>query len=377
MIAFLFLLGFFDARSQPAFGPRDAAVLMTALIYSFIINPINDDGLLYSKPKVGCEWFLYVYLWARLQLVCLSRLRPGLWQAGLILGAACLVPDFLGEELPDVLRLNVGALRQKGVRFTSLLMPGCYLLALNATRAGFPEWIKQNGGKLMRQTSEFLAAHLNHPRAEEGLQLSFCVACWALYLTSSVLCSVSPFNGEHPGYHHGWQAVYVEGENVEITEHAVSWEYMTHPSLLLYFAFWLGEFLLLILPVFAVGMAMAYMPWHFKTMGTTCFGSYLLHTLICFNPAKDWLTFPILSRITRESWDHRVNCFIVISFNTAFCLLFAHTAGAGFHWLLVSSFRKLTQMTARFASPDHLGWATKKELLLDSCRSQVNDKSSY
>ena len=35
----------------------------------------------------------------------------------------------------------------------------------------------------------------------------------------------------------------------------------------------IGELLQNLLPCVAVGVAMALMPWHFKTMGSTCFGA--------------------------------------------------------------------------------------------------------
>ena len=116
-----------------------------------------------------------------------------------------------------------------------------------------------------------------------------------------------------PSYRHGFQTLYVEGgfESTSHVSHSVSWEYMTHPSLLRYVLLWIGEVLLFALPTLvarlgvyqihrkflqkenlrhlffsttswsfepdkevflktssqAIAAAFAYVPYHFKTLG--------------------------------------------------------------------------------------------------------------
>jgi len=71
-----------------------------------------------------------------------------------------------------------------------------------------------------------------------------------------------------------------------------------------------------------------------RTMGTTCLGTYVIHTQLAGHEWIGILTLP-LPYITHQSLHPWLNCFIVLLYNVAVCVVFAHTIGAGFHRLLV------------------------------------------
>ena len=326
MIAFTLLLGFADARREPTLGARDAVALAAALVSTLIVNPY-----VYGTVFLLTEWFLYVYVWARLLLVVLSKIHVGLWQAVLVLCAACLLPDdLIWLQIPLTWRgwlvEKVTMFRWKTLHFDLFFMPGCYLLAWHATAAGFLAWFRKTGARLMNGGRDVLARYMDADIAERSLQISICLASWAFFFGLSYV-------PREYGYPH-YKAIYIEGR--EKGSHVVTWQYMTHPSLASYVMLWLGEFLLLTLPALAVGLGMAFVPWHLKTMGSTCFGSYISHCTLCF---QGWFRFyfdnRLLSRITDKASDPRLNAAIVLFWNVLFCVVYAHTIGAGFHHLMV------------------------------------------
>ena len=326
MIAFTLLLGFADARREPTLGARDAVALAAALVSTLIVNPYVCGSVFLLT-----EWFLYVYVWSRLLLVVLSKIHVGLWQAVLVLCAACLLPDdLIWLQIPLTWRgwlvEKVTMLRWKTLHFDLFFMPGCYLLAWHATAAGFLAWFRKTGARLMNGARDVLAQYMDAAVAEKSLQISICLASWAFFLALSFV------PGEY-GYLN-YKTIYIEGR--EKGSHVVTWQYMTHPSLTSYVMLWLGEFLLLTLPALAVGLGMAFVPWHFKTMGSTCFGSYISHCTLCF---QGWFRFyfdkRLLSRITDKAFDPRLNAAIVLLWNVLFCVAYAHTIGAGFHHVMV------------------------------------------
>lgn len=326
MLAFIFLLGLIDARSEATFGPRDAAALMTTLIVTFLLNPTQDflsDGI-HTYPRMGSEWFLYVYLWSRLVLILLSCISPGWWQPCLVLFAACLVPDdvdWLQIPLPyrDLVANHTSVIWIKGFRWAFLFAPGMYLLSWHAIHAGFLETSKCLGRRIMSKASDHLSVYTNPEVAEQSLKVSFCLGCFAFYWAAALLSSIKTSDSNiyltgMPSYRHGFQTLYVEGgfESTSHVSHSVSWEYMTHPSLLRYVLLWICEVLLFALPTLvarlgvyqihrkflqnkenlrhlffsttswsfepdnevflkissqAIAAAFAYVPYHFKTLG--------------------------------------------------------------------------------------------------------------
>ena len=360
MIAFTLLLGFSDASYSPSLGARDAVVLITAALMTLVLNPLADylsEGD--PSPCIKADWFLYTYLWARLVLCSLCHLKPGLWQPVLLLSCACLIPDdLLWLQLPMAWRASLShfnvVFRTKGLRFVLFFMPGCYLLAWNATRLGLVAWCRRVGTWSLRRASDCLANYIDADVAQQSLERSVCFACAAFFLAISALSSTGPQLKLALGYQQGYQAVYVEGgfeySAFEKSSHSVTWQYMTHPSLAQYVALWLEEFLLLVLPTLAVAVAMAYVPWHFKRIGGTCFGTYVLHVEMWSLPFIRIFDEPVVSHI---SWvgNPWLNAAIVLLWNIAFCLAFAYTLGAGFHDLLVSLLRSSLNAIMAKCSP--------------------------
>ena len=121
MIAMVLLLGFADSRREPVLGYRDGAALITAIGMTFWASGNTD-------LRIGGEWFLYTYLWARLLLVGFCRLNSGLWQAGLMFLLACMWPDDLfWLQLPETWRDHItthsSGLDSKGLKFLTFFVP--------------------------------------------------------------------------------------------------------------------------------------------------------------------------------------------------------------------------------------------------------------
>ncbi len=105
MVAFLLLLGFVDSRNTPSLGVRECAVLVTAMFVTLIYLPILHRGFVQGSTfyvRVGYEWFLYVYLWARVLLMGLefSGIR-GRWQVALVFAMAICPDDLFWLQLPQ------------------------------------------------------------------------------------------------------------------------------------------------------------------------------------------------------------------------------------------------------------------------------------
>ena len=343
MVAFLLLLGFADSRlqrSERILGPRDAAVLIAALFMTLVFRPVHAaifrgvDAL--PPVTIGPEWFLYAYFWARLVLLGLSRhLKPGLWQVIFMFLMAMSPDDLFWLRLPQSWRAALeenNPLDTKSLKLIGAFFPACYLLAFHASRAGIVTWCKRSGQQIMQKLES--RSMVFTPWI---LEQSFSFACWSQWLALSLLCGRWPkWDLGSFTYQHGYQAVFVE-----IGSHSVSWYYMTHPSLLIYLALWIGEAILLISPAISIALAMAYLPYHFKTMGTACFGIYLIHVPMAYEPWTKYFEAPILSHITNPNWNGGTNLVIVLAWNAIFCILFAHTVGLAFHRLLVSALAKL------------------------------------
>ncbi|CAK9046828.1 unnamed protein product [Durusdinium trenchii] len=345
MVAFLLLLGFTDSRmkgSIHSLGPRDAAVFITALFMTLIFGPVHravlTDWDTFPQVRVGPEWFLYTYFWARVVLLGLCHVaRPGLWQAMFMFLMALCPDDLFWLQLPMSLRASLEdnvPLDTKSLKFTGFFLPACYLLSFYASQAGIVTWCKRSGQRLMQRVVEVTSL------LEWKLELSFSLACFSQWLVLSLLCGRWPKWNMIPfAYQDGYQAVFVE-----VGDHTVSWDYMTNPSLLLYLAIWIGEALLLLLPGMFIALGMVYLPWHFKTMGTASFGIYVIHVPIAYTPWIRHFEAPILQRITDPAWNGGINLLIVLAWNALFCIIFAHSIGAKFHQLLVSTLAKIAQL---------------------------------
>ncbi|CAJ1385498.1 unnamed protein product [Effrenium voratum] len=361
MSAFVLLLGFADARNGPQLSTRDGAALVLALSMTFVLpwilrppclllfgSSVAEEFFSPYYPRVQHEWFLYSYLFARVVLVLLSRFGEGLWQAVLVLSLACMLPDDvlwlqLSLKLRRFLRAQDHIINFKGLRWATLFVAGIYLLSYHLTRAGLLTRCRRTGGRRLKNAEAWLERRLGQAR---GLRASLCLACWVLYLALSLVSGIDPKLGlGRFGYQDGFQAVYKEGNDWTLASHSVSWHYMTHPSLMAYVLLWIGELLQNLLPCVAVGVAMALMPWHFKTMGSTCFGNYVIHVYLA--QFSHFAEQPVLSRITRPEWGLKVNFVITFSYNIIVCLLFAHTVGVAFHHLLVGVMKAFTALLQR------------------------------
>ena len=355
MIAMFLLLGFADSRREPVLGQRDGAALVTGFMLTFWASGNKD-------LRIGGEWFLYTYLWARLILVGFCRLHSGLWQAALLFLTACMLPDdFFWLQLPeawrDHIRTHSSGLDSKGLKFLTFFMPACYLLAYHATAAGFVSWVRTNGRSLMGKAEEKMAHYMGPEDPDIAnavrwrLRLSFSLSCWTFFVVLSFLTGWRPKWGLEPfAYQYGFQATYVEsGDDWFGPSHAITWQYMNNPSLPTYLALWMGETLLFILPGLAVGLAMVYLPYHFKTIGTACFGLYVCHIPIAFWPSAEWFQQMVTKRITNPMWPDCVNISILLLWGIAFTVAFAHTIGLGFHYMLIAV---LGEMAKRLQMPD-------------------------
>ena len=358
----MMLLGVSDCREPLVLGVRDLLVLSVALLMTalgpWVLSPpygplhrvfFSFNSSPYNLPclRVRHDWFLYHYLFARLCLVGLTKVSAkyrcglfGAWQAVLVLCMACLIPDdVLWLWIPLVYRrsawIRSTAIMMKGIRMSCFFLTGCYLLAFHTTKAMRAEGNERNERNEGFHVLLRYAKRLKTEAAAAGAwhEPSFAAVCgcgagaFTVFLMLSVLTSQVPL-GDCGGnvYQHGWKAIYVEGENDYTVSHAVSWHYMTHPSLLFYVVVYIGEMLLLVVPFFAVALMMACWQvsngWHFKTMGSTCFGTYVLHPYHMVAPWTAWFQRPILSRITSGSFSLSANALIVLLWNVSFCILF-------------------------------------------------------
>ncbi|CAK9034009.1 unnamed protein product [Durusdinium trenchii] len=342
MVAFVLLLGFTDARYAAGFNHRDAAVLVVAVVKTLI-------NLVPGPLHVGAEWFLYVYFWCRILLVLLSKLKPGSWQVVLLALAACMCPDdFLWLQLPLEWRGRIensaGGIDGKGLRWCALFMPACYLAAFHFTCSGAFSLCKGRGISWMNRCVDGLGHYVEPERARWALEISFSFACWILFCSMTILTGQLPLP-KPVGYQFGYQAVYVEDGGLERGKsHGVSWHYMTHPSLFSYILLWIGEAGLFVLPGITVALAMVYLPWHFQTMGSACFGIYVTHVSVAFSDPIMRAQSEIIKNITNPSWDQRLNFLILLLWTILLCLVYAHTIGVLAHRLLVWTLQHLAKL---------------------------------
>lgn len=402
MVAFMMLLGVSDSREPLVLGARDLLVLSVALLMTslgpWLLSPpygplhhvfFSFNSSAYNLPwlRVRHDWFLYHYLFARICLVGLTKVSAkcrgpcGAWQAVLVLCMACLIPDdvlwlWIPLEYRRSAWIRSTAIMMKGMRMSCFFLTGCYLLAFHTTKAmrAWDDRNERNEASKESKTSQGFHGFHGLLRYAQRLKTEAATAAWhepsfaavcscgagalTVFLVISVLTSQVPL-GDLGGYQHGWKAIYVEGENVYTVSHAVSWHYMTHPSLFFYVVLYIGEMLLLVLPFFAVALMMACLQvsnFHFKTMGSTCFGTYVLHPYHMVAPWTAWFQRPILSRITSGSFSLPANVLIVLLWNVSFCILFAQTAGAGFHKLLVAGTQRLFQVGKRCQGQANDAW---------------------
>ena len=361
MIAMFLLLGFNDSRREPVLGYRDGAALITAMGLTLWASGHSE----HKELQVGAEWFLYTYLWARLLLVGFCRLNSGLWQARLMFLFACMWPDDLfWLQLPETWREHIRnhsrGLDTKGLKFLTFFMPACYLLSFHATAAGAIAWVRTNGRSLMAKAEDRMSKYMGSedPTATDAawwrLRLSFSLSCWTFFVVLSFLSGWRPKLGLEPfSYQYGFQAAYVEtGDDRYGLSHAVTWQYMNNPSLGTYLALWIGEALLFILPGVAIGLAMLYMPWHFKTVGQACFGLYVCHIPFACGPYSAWIQQTVTRSITSPTWYDSVNLVILILWAITWALAFAHTVGVGFHYVLISVLGELAKRFQPFQPPE-------------------------
>ena len=81
----------------------------------------------------------------------------------------------------------------------------------------------------------------------------------------------------------------------------------------------IGEVVLLILPGLCVALGSIYLPWHFKRMGTACFGIYVVHVPLAYEAWTEYIQEPILQIITKPSWSPALNILIVLVPWIIFC----------------------------------------------------------
>lgn len=334
MVAFILMVGFTDSRDAIRFGPRDLVLVILALLMSgpleYVLSPGYGPLSAVFKPpdshfKIQHGWFLYSFMFARLVLNAMHLCKvPGAAQVALAFCVAMLFPDDVWRPLPNKWRTwlwhNDAGMRYKGFRWSFLFMTACYLLGFHA---GPPtvHWARRHA-----------------PAA--GWKVAALVGMsWTGFLAMSALNAPIPLPLLPMGYS-TFQAVYIE----QLSSHLITLHYMTHPSFLVYATLWCGEVLLFLLPPLFVAVAMAYCPIHFKTMGTTSLGNYVLHPTYIGAPWTKWAQKPVLSQITSSALGPVPNIIITFLWNVAFCIFFAMTAGAAFHRGLIACFSALKRM---------------------------------
>lgn len=335
MVAFILMVGLTDSRDPVGFGPRDWILSVLALLMSGPLSYVLSPGYgplldVFSPPTgmgvVGHGWFLYSFMFARLWLNVFHKvgMRPAV-QVVVMFAASLLFPDDVFDMIPDdermALWLDNAAFRYKGFRWSFLFMTACYLLGFHSG-VHVVRWACRNAPS----TGWAVAALVG--------------ASWTGFLGMSLLNSPEPLC---PGGYSKFQAVYDE----EHSSHLVTMHYMMHPSFWTYLALWLCEVLLFILPPLFVAIAMAYCPVHFKTMGTTSLGNYVLHPTYVGAPWTFWVQTPVLSRITSPTYGVVANVSIICMWNIAFSVFFAHTCSAWFHRSLVGLFGLLKKLSDR------------------------------
>jgi len=274
-------------------------------------------------------WFLYSFIFARGVLVWLhGRGVPPALQVALAFAVSLLFPDDVWDVVPDAWRTwlwqREAGIRYKGFRWTFLFMTACYLLAFHFA-APTVHWARRHA-----------------PTA--GWKVAALVgACWAGFLAMSVLDAPEALL---PWGYGTFQAVYDERRS----SHLVDLHYMTHPSFKVYVALWLCELALFLLPPLFVAVALAYSPAHFKIMGTTSLGNYVLHPTYIGAPWTKWVQAPVLSYLTSPRYASVVNIVLVFLWNVVFCAFFACTASAAFHRCLVGAFASLRSLQGRLAA---------------------------
>eukprot|EP00931_Biecheleriopsis_adriatica_P074146 TRINITY_DN48271_c0_g1_i1.p1 TRINITY_DN48271_c0_g1~~TRINITY_DN48271_c0_g1_i1.p1 ORF type:complete len:1106 (+),score=204.66 TRINITY_DN48271_c0_g1_i1:29-3319(+) len=369
MVAFMLMLGLTDSRDEPVqLGARDAVVALTALSMTFLLPWLLSPGYgpmrsVFSPPKsphIAHDWFLYSYIFGRLCLLGLSKLPDStghLWLTGLMFAASCCLPDdLLWLQLPlewrkEAWQFDV-ALQTKGLRMSLLFLSSCYLLGFYSARAGAVRWARSKGTRMLKSFSKSFdkISGIGAKTSLRACRTACFVSCSVAFLVLSLLTAAEPVLGGF-GYQGGFQAVYVEGEKELDTSHAVTWQYMTHPSLALYVTMWIGEALLFLLPPLLVAAGMAVWPLHLKTMGSSTFGNYVIHPYYIGAPWTKVLEKPVLSRITCPRFGAAVNLVIVLAWNIAFCVTFAFTVGLAFHRLMVLAFRSLATLGSSRRAP--------------------------
>ena len=196
----------------------------------------------------------------------------------------------------------------------------------------------------MNRCVDGLGHYVEPERARWALEISFSFACWILFCSMTILTGQLPLP-KAVGYQFGYQSVYVEfGGPKYGKSHGVSWHYMTHPSLFSYILLWIGEAGLFVLPGITVALAMVYLPWHFQTMGSACFGIYVTHVSVAFSDPIMRAQSEIIKNITNPSWDQRLNFLILLLWTILLCLVYAHTIGVLAHRLLVWTLQHLAKL---------------------------------
>eukprot|EP00928_Gymnodinium_smaydae_P075825 TRINITY_DN5883_c0_g1_i2.p1 TRINITY_DN5883_c0_g1~~TRINITY_DN5883_c0_g1_i2.p1 ORF type:complete len:450 (+),score=50.66 TRINITY_DN5883_c0_g1_i2:1007-2356(+) len=327
MIAFIFMVGFTDSRDPIQFGARDIVLLVLALLMtgplSYVLSP--GYGVLQAVfsppsgfPSIGHGWFLYSFAFARFVLNIFHKMQvpPGL-QIAVMFAASCLFPDDVWEfMLSDSSRLWLwqedAAFRYKGFRWSFLFMTACYLVGFYCGPSAV-HWARRKA-----------------PRSRWAVTM-LVGASWTGYLSMSLMNAPFPLL---PFGYNSFQAVYDES----VSSRLVVFHYMTHPGLSVYLRLWVCEALLFMIPPILVAVAMADCPVHFKTMGTTSLGNYVLHPTYIGAPWLNWVQGPVLSRITSPAFGAAANIVIVLCWNVAFCTAFACTLSAWFHRSLVAMF---------------------------------------
>lgn len=334
MTAFALMLGIKDSRDGPELRGRDVFLLGFALALTTFLAPILAFSFWPTSkcPFQNCdrmimhqEWFLYAYFIGRSALALLSRLQvPPVFQVILTMSCAALVPEtaliaMVGQNAMDNLfSWNIN----NGLRFPFVHIPAFYVMSYHCARPVL-DMIKV----------------LNQKR-NGRLPFTITCFCWSAFAMLCVLTARMVYQyGDDPWGQNLWpgrpmSAEYPAISAVYLGAYPVSWDYMNSGGLGVYLVVYAMEVAAWVYGVALTAFAIALWPFELTTLGSTVFGTLVIHI---YQSGAVWqmaLYAFVVPRITDPDRDNRLNVTVLLIWSVAFCVGFMLLIGAPFYYLL-------------------------------------------
>lgn len=338
MAAFMFLLGLKDSRTGPQLKGRDLVVLGIAVALTTFLAPLLAVSFWPSGVAPGrnsepmmihAEWFLYAYVIGRCLVALLSALKvPAALQGPVAMGMAALVPEAALQSLVGQYALDnlFWWIRFQGLRFTFLFMPAFFITSFHSAQPLMELVRRANQARNGRWTWALGAF------------------CWSAFVTLCLLTARIAWQyGGDP-----WAQRLVPDAWSDATYpnvHAViavwpghpyyaTWEYLTSGGLGTYLALYVLEVFSWAWGVALVGIAISLWPFQLTLLGSTTFGTFVIHN---YQSGAAWqvaLYKLVTNHITDPSNDYRVNAMSLFLWGIVFSAVFSLTLGAGFYHLV-------------------------------------------